>query len=323
MKRFRKILVHVDGDDGGAEALARAVDLADRNRGTITVVSVMRPPSELFGLPLDGPTIGSLQAALREQREVHVAHMVEPHRSRVDLQVKLLEGTPFLEVIREVVRGGHDLVIKPPEDVEWVDRILGSDDMHLLRKCPCPVWMNKATAPRRYRAILAAVDVDQGDTVATSNAKHALNRLILELASSLAESMRAELHVAHVWSAPNEDDMRSGLVQLTEDQVDAYVSGVRDDRQQRLDDLLAELRSAKPGQGEIEQHLIKGVPEKVIPLIARLAEIDLLVMGTVARTGVPGLIVGNTAEMILSQISCSVLAVKPPGFVTPVQAKDE
>jgi universal stress protein E len=43
-----------------------------------------------------------------------------------------------------------------------------------------------------------------------------------------------------------------------------------------------------------------------------------VVMGTVARTGVPGFIMGNTAETILSQIDCSVLAIKPPGFTTPV-----
>jgi len=41
-------------------------------------------------------------------------------------------------------------------------------------------------------------------------------------------------------------------------------------------------------------------------------------MGTVARTGIPGLIIGNTAESILSDIDCSLLAVKPEGFVTPI-----
>lgn len=41
-------------------------------------------------------------------------------------------------------------------------------------------------------------------------------------------------------------------------------------------------------------------------------------MGTVARTSLPGFFMGNTAEDVLSQLDCSVLAVKPPGFVTPV-----
>jgi nucleotide-binding universal stress UspA family protein len=42
-------------------------------------------------------------------------------------------------------------------------------------------------------------------------------------------------------------------------------------------------------------------------------------MGTVARTGISGLIMGNTAEAIVDQLSCSVLAIKPDGFTTPVK----
>ena len=45
---------------------------------------------------------------------------------------------------------------------------------------------------------------------------------------------------------------------------------------------------------------------------------DLLVMGTIARTGIAGFIVGNTAERLLPRIPCSVLAIKPEGFVSPV-----
>lgn len=48
----------------------------------------------------------------------------------------------------------------------------------------------------------------------------------------------------------------------------------------------------------------------------------LVVMGTAARTGIPGFIMGNTAETILNRPDCSVLAVKPPGFVTPVTVED-
>ena len=53
-------------------------------------------------------------------------------------------------------------------------------------------------------------------------------------------------------------------------------------------------------------------------MITRL-QADLVVMGTVARTGISGLLIGNTAEAILEQVQCSVLAVKPHGFVSPVR----
>lgn len=56
----------------------------------------------------------------------------------------------------------------------------------------------------------------------------------------------------------------------------------------------------------------------VVPAVAQELNADLVVMGTVSRTGIPGLLIGNTAEVILNNLECSVLAVKPSGFVTPV-----
>ena len=46
--------------------------------------------------------------------------------------------------------------------------------------------------------------------------------------------------------------------------------------------------------------------------------IDTIVMGSVGRTGLAGFFIGNTAETVLSRVKCSVLTVKPDGFVSPV-----
>jgi len=66
-------------------------------------------------------------------------------------------------------------------------------------------------------------------------------------------------------------------------------------------------------------HLLKGNAETLIPLLAKRKRIELIVMGTVCRTGIEGLFIGNTAEKVLQQVDCSVLTVKPDGFVTPVK----
>ena len=55
-----------------------------------------------------------------------------------------------------------------------------------------------------------------------------------------------------------------------------------------------------------------------MPALANEIGAELIVMGTVGRTGIPGFFIGNTAETILNQIDCSVLTVKPHGFVSPV-----
>jgi nucleotide-binding universal stress UspA family protein len=66
-------------------------------------------------------------------------------------------------------------------------------------------------------------------------------------------------------------------------------------------------------------HLIEGDAGKIIPQAIQNLSTDTLVMGTVARSGIPGLLIGNKAEKILSEVQCTVLAVKPEGFISPVK----
>lgn len=66
------------------------------------------------------------------------------------------------------------------------------------------------------------------------------------------------------------------------------------------------------------KYLVKGQPETTLVEIIEKKKPDIVVMGTVARTGIPGLLIGNTTENVLSRIKSSVLAVKPRGFRSPV-----
>jgi len=68
--------------------------------------------------------------------------------------------------------------------------------------------------------------------------------------------------------------------------------------------------------------LLKGKPETEIPKFTDEINASLVVMGTVGRTGIPGLFMGNTTEEILNQLNCSVLAIKPKGFKSPVKLKN-
>jgi nucleotide-binding universal stress UspA family protein len=69
-------------------------------------------------------------------------------------------------------------------------------------------------------------------------------------------------------------------------------------------------------------HLVKGKAESLIPKTAREKHVDLIVMGTVCRTGIPGFFMGTTAERTLQHVDCSVLTVKPKGFVSLVGHHD-
>lgn len=63
---------------------------------------------------------------------------------------------------------------------------------------------------------------------------------------------------------------------------------------------------------------VRGAPESVIAQVAENEDVDLVIMGTIARTGIQGLLIGSTAESVLRNIECSVLVVKREGSVSPV-----
>jgi len=314
MKRFRNILYVADPVVELGEAFERAVALSENTGARLTIVEVNEPIPSF----VTRKTPYNLREIVTKHRKSELKKICESVGRRIKIEAKLLEGKFFLEIVREVLRNGRDLVIKPAEGGSVIGRLFGSNDMHLLRKCPCPVWLIKPAEDRSYRIIMAAVDFNEDDE---SEVTEALNRQILELAMSLAHSENSKLHVCHAWYPPYVD-MMENKPGISDKEVKAYVEEEYAHHQQRLDQLMGQ---AKKWTGEEiyksvrpNMHLSKGGARNVIPELARGLHADLVVMGTVARTGISGLLIGNTAESILDQLDCSVLAVKPKGFVTPV-----
>jgi nucleotide-binding universal stress UspA family protein len=137
--------------------------------------------------------------------------------------------------------------------------------------------------------------------------------LIAQLAASLAKQDGAELHVVHAWTVFGETILR-GRARVSEVEIREFVRREADRHRRMLDALLA-----THTDGTAEVHIVKGNADWVIPRIAKVKRIDLLVMGTVCRTGISGFLIGNTAEKVLADVDCSVLTVKPEGFQSPVK----
>ncbi len=323
MRRFNNILCVVTPGSGCKPALERAVTLTENNQASLTVIDVAECVRAGIGMPEGSPVSADLQAAVVRAHQQELDSLVEPYRQRVKVQTQVLIGTPFLEIIREVLRNRRDLVIKSAETWDWQDGLFGSDDMHLLRKCPCPVWIMRSEGKANYSRIMAAVDFNPWQEDAGEND---LNRLILELASSMALSDFAELHVVHAWESMTENMIRVFSSELSEEQIAANVDRERCDHQAQVEQLTGRLRDWIGTEAydylSPQLYLRQGNARKEIPAQARRIDADLVVMGTVARTGLAGFFMGNTAEAILNQINCSVLAIKPFGFVTPIRLEN-
>ena len=305
MQRFKNILCVVNPLKNASSAIRRASELASRQGACLTLVDIVREVSPTVG---DGGLLSDeLRREFIAERETDMQSQIEKSGFAGETDIKVLIGIPFIEIIKQVLRGKHDLLIKPIESPGRRLDPLGTNDKHLLRKCPCPVWLVKPTRRMKYDHILAAVDSDPS----TSNTT--LNTLILDLSTSLAARERTDLHVVSAWAVSCEGALHSRIGQPA---VSRLIEDVRKTHMRCFKQLTEPYaqRCAK-----FRVHLLKGKADKVIPTEVKRRHIDLIVMGTVGRVGIPGFFIGNTAERILSKVDCSVLAVKPEGFTSPVE----
>jgi nucleotide-binding universal stress UspA family protein len=312
MKRFKNILLVAGGEGWKGTAFKRAVAIAKNNKAKLKVVEVIEELPRETRMLFTTMHLADIQEAAIKGRLGELEHLIAPIRDKdIRVTAKVVCGTPFLEIIKEVLRNRHDLVIKTARGKGGLKEfVFGSTAMHLMRKCPCPVWVIKPAHHKKYARVLAAADPDPSDEV-----KNALNTKIMELATSLARLEGSEFHVVHAWDLYSVMRLlrRAGV---SRSEVDSLARKTRKLHKNQLSKLVEKHVPETPNN---RIHLLKGNAEILIPALAKQKRIGLIVMGTVCRTGIEGLFIGNTAEKVLQQVDCSVLTVKPDGFVTPVR----
>jgi universal stress protein E len=307
MRSFRSILVDVDSTATVHPALERAARIARACSAGLKIVDVI-------GAPCEAPTLW------REQIERDVAGRVHERLSclansltGVTADVAVLRGHPGAALTHEAIRGNHDLLVRSyvRDVVARGPKPFGPVGRQLFRQCPCPVWaVGPGAVPARPR-IVAAVHSTSDDA-----AELDMNSKVIDLALFIADLEHGSLVLLDTWHPFGE---RRILSHAAHDDFDAYVR-VSEHRTSRQ---LKALRDAYDGcLAGVRLDLLKGDATTIIPEYVVAHGIDTVVTGTSARAGIARLVFGNTAEGLLKRAPCSVLAVKPDGFVSPVRLED-
>jgi len=302
VQSFQRILVAVELGASGRElrigsrrALDRAVWLARRTSGSLTIVHSDRI-DEYWNEAL-GRYVASDFVPASSRREALERALDACPLDGLEVEIIIRPETPTLAIIYEVLRSRIDVVVAGKRATRELDgRRLGSVARHLLRKCPCPVWLEDPRESRDPSVLLAATDLSTvGDRV-------------VELAASVGAELGAELHVVHAYSLSME-------AQLTGDKErDRYEREQRKAARKHLDEVLGRT----PLAGKAEVHIgLTSATHAVLECVERLRP-GLVVMGTLSRGGVSGLLMGNTAERLVDRIDCALLTIKPNDFVCPV-----
>lgn len=322
MRLFSNVL-YVVGPDDAAPALARAISLMREEGATLTLVSVVETmvsgsPSGTFH-----DELAEAFNALRHKRLDHLKLVAAGVPDGIETVCEVMDGRAYMEIIKRVQLYQHDLVVATvSEDSSPANRLFVSEDMQLLRKCPCPLLLLKRASVGAFASVMAAVDFDHADLLNTEEAGHHLNDDIVDLAAVIADQDKSDLHIANVFTVPGEGAMIAGWIPMAPENLSDYAGRCEAAASEMLDQLVQASETRLDldlfASNRIKTHIVKGRARAEIPALADTLGTDLIVMGTIGRVGIPGFLIGNTAETILGAIDCSVLALKPDGFESPV-----
>lgn len=301
MKSFRRILVGIDltidGKDvspGARRAALQAHWLAQRTGASLTFLhstwaDAYPDPSGEVMRPGPGPEATQALEALAEEYD----------SDEVPCELVYTEERPWLELTNRVLRGENDLVVAARHNQHGA-HLFGSVTKKLLRKCPAPVWVVNEQAPLVHDKVVAATDLTP------------VGERALEMAAYVARVYGCELHVVHAWQRP------IGFEVLTERRGESEMEAALEHLEETIEARVAASIARVASDLDAKVHVACDAPARLIQRVLDTVKPDLLVMGTVSRTGVKGLLMGNTAERLLPRVSCSLLAIKPEGFVSPV-----
>jgi nucleotide-binding universal stress UspA family protein len=308
---YAKVIVPTDFSADANAATKLAVWVAEQSHGSVVLAHVL---SDLRGavhhssykarLDLIYGEGDLFERDIRKKADARLKETIAALGEAGKIKYETLLGEPFVEIIHAVQQENYDLVmIGSRGDSAWERFVIGSTAARLIRKCPCSVWAVKAEHATPPKVILAATDLS------------AASRRAVEEALWVAEKAGAQLHVLHVIDA---GDIPPELLEQTPEGKPAKPlrQQVKSEAKERFLDFMSALSSSGV---QIETQMTWGTPWREIKRIAKKLKADLIAVATVGRSGVPGVLLGNTAEKVLASCDVSILSVKPEGFVTPIQ----
>jgi nucleotide-binding universal stress UspA family protein len=294
MKNYRHILVGIDFSPASLAAVRCAVRLAAFHGTPVTAVHVIDP---------------KLAGAMREAHHTtdedvfkHVSATVHAFLAKADAgnaKVELHVGHPFMELLDACHRHGGDLLVLGTRGSEHGPRQIGAVAAMCARKAPADVLLVPESHAGAFKHITACVDLSETSAKAVRAAR------------AIAEDDKASLDCLFVYQSALTMSLDYGgfMAALPIDTGETMETWTRD----LVEFVEPFLRTATDLKWQPLVMERVSIREAILEHVTN-NKIDLVVLGTRGRTDLRTLIMGTTAEKIVTHAPCSILAVKPEGF---------
>lgn len=311
METYQNILVVIDPTTDEQKALQRAIDLATSIKASGNKVNVNAFLS-IFDFSYEMTTILSsderdvMRQSVIKDKELWLESIISDLNPTIEINSQVVwHNRPFEAIIERVIQENYDLVIKGTHQHDKFKSVIFTPtDWHILRKCPCPVLLVKEHKWPSNGNILAALNVGSDEAE-----HHSLNIKITKEAKQLAQLIQGNTHLVNSFPGTPVNI----AIEIPEFNSNEYNDAMLKHHEQAMIAHANEFDISV-----INTHVKEGLPETVIEQVAINIDAELVILGTVGRTGISAALIGNTAEHVIDQLNCDVLALKPDGFISPL-----
>lgn len=302
---FKNIMVAVDFSKSAPTTVNKALQLAKPGISRITLTHcvpdiariIASTPRFIAGMPQLAMLYGDIdqtqqnfkQDAATEMSQVIAGMPATEHK----ISTSVLVGEADVALSQAVRKEGYDLVVCGTRGtVTWEKFLVGSTAKRLVRDCPTSVLVVNDEHRHRPKVVMAAVDFSSVSLKA------------LATLSAVAAHWGAELHVLHVVESL---EISADAVKRNP-QAERLRNEINDETAERI---LKLVKRTDGDVGKVRVHVSWGTPWREVTKSAERIGADFVGLGTVGRSGLKGLLIGNTAEKVLSVFRGSILTVKP------------
>lgn len=314
MDTYQNILVVIDPTTNDQKALKRAIELATKiNTSNPNLPINITAFFSIFDFSYEMTTIlssserDSMRSLVIKEKEQWLNNIISTVNSPLKVSCKVVwHNRPFEAIIKQVIDYKYDLVVKGTHQHDKFKSVVFTPtDWHILRKCPCPVLLVKEHKWPQQGNVLAALNVGSDE------AEHiSLNNMVTEQAKTLAELITAEVHLVNSYPGTPVNI----AIEIPEFDVSEYNDAMQAHHKKSMNE-----HADKFNIPLKNTYVEEGLPETVIEQTAMKIDAELVVLGTIGRTGISAALIGNTAEHVIDLLNCDVLALKPEGYKSPMQ----
>lgn len=298
MKQFHHIIAAIDFTPSCRNALREAVRRGSLDGTTVTAVHVM----DEFLVHELKKALSTDQATIRADWLERLKKFVVESEVGAAVNTEVRIGHPFVELVEACKAHSADLLVMGAKGSKNEPQRIGAIAAKCVRKAPVDVLVVREDAQGPFKKIVTCVDFSENSAKAVQCALH------------VAQQDRASLDCLHVYQSAIAMSLDyGGFAPSLPATIDPEaVETWRKD----LDAFLAPL-TRDAGDVKVTA-LIKervNIREAILDHVSEV-HATLVVLGTRGKTGLREMLIGTTAEKIVQNAPCSILAVKPDGFVS-------